>query len=290
MFGRRKFKRAKGESDNANMAEAREAPPAHLTTEAALAAGDVPQNGGEDEFPESHLDPKSAEQPLMPPLYRQPTPLSSDAHGTWHLARKRNFGFTAEAPLIPLNVAEFPLASRHYPIVFSAQGPMALAVLGTSGANALVDQQGVWKEGAYVPAYIRRYPFLFINAPDDRYVLSIDAAYRGFGESGDPLFVDGRPSDLTKNALAFCQVFERELEATTAFIHAITDAGVLSQDQPRFSRPSRRTLTVKGVRVIEQAAYDALPDAVVGNWRQQGWLPAVYAHLSSLANWELIGA
>lgn len=206
------------------------------------------------------------------------------------MTRSRDHLFAAGTPLIPLNVAEFQIASRRYPIVFGAQGSMALAVLGATGANALVDGQGGWRDGVYIPAYVRRYPFLFIKAPEEKLVLSIDAAYEGICVDGDALFVDGQPTDVVRKAIAFCQVFERERGATAKFIDAISDADILSKGQPTFSRPSGRNLTVKGVRIIDQAAFDALPDSALGNWRRNGWLAAIYAHLASLSNWDLVGA
>ena len=222
----------------------------------------------------------------LPPLYHRPVPLSSDSHRALRLRGNRSFSFAAAAALVPLNAAEFPLASRHYPIVFGTQGNIALAVLGTSGTNTFVDQDGAWRSMTYVPAYMRRYPFLFLAAPEDRYVLSIDEAYDGFGDEGEPLFSEGDTTDLTRNALAFCQAYEREAESTAAFIGALSVAGIFSPDAPVFSRSSGRKLTVKGVRAVDKDALDALPDPTILEWRAKGWLPAIYAHLTSMSNWD----
>ena len=283
MFRRRKSKDGKSEVGRGTAPG--ELPPSRTTPAQATASeatsADMQGDG---------LAREAATRPPLPPLYRQPTPLSIQAHGTWHLTPSRDYQFAAGTPLIPLNVAEFQVASRHYPIVFSAQGNMALAVVGASGANALVDDRGAWREGVYVPAYIRRYPFLFLRAPEEKYVLAIDAAYEGFCAEGDALFVDGEPTELVKNALAFCQVFEREIGATAKFIRGISDAEIMSKGEPTFSRASGRKLAVKGVRIVNQAAFDALPDETIGEWRRAGWLPAIYAHLASLSNWDMVGA
>ena len=130
----------------------------------------------------------------------------------------------------------------------------------------------------------------FENLSGDMALSSIDEAYEAFGDSGDPLFNNGEASEITKSALAFCQVFEREIGATSAFIMALEQAGLLYVDLPSFDRLGGRKLTVKGVRAIDRASFDALPDATFIEWRQKGWLPAVYAHLNSMANWDLIGA
>ena len=260
MFGRKKAKLEKEKSAAAS-----------AKPEAADASDDTglhqPAPAGDSmEAPSLPAEKAGSQDPSnragqAPPLYQRPVPLSSEAHGSWHLRQDRDFGFAAGAALVPLNAAEFPLASRHYPVVFGTQGQIALAVLGSAGGNSFVGQDGKWRPGTYVPAYIRRYPFLFMAAPDDKFVLSIDEAYEAFGDSGDPLFNNGEASEITKSALAFCQVFEREIGATSAFIMALEQAGLLSVDLPSFDRLGGRKLTVKGVRAIDRASFDALPDA-----------------------------
>ncbi len=292
MFGRKKAKRKNDEQS----ASTKRAPAETMTAdegypaggnESAPAGGNTAQLAPGEQAP-SQSPPGGLGQ--VPPLYQHPVPLSSESHGAWRLRQDRGFGFAAGAALVPLNAAEFPLASRHYPIVFGIQGQIALAVLGSAGDNAFVDTDGGWRRGTYVPAYIRRYPFLFLTAPENKFVLSIDDAYEGFGGAGDPLFVEGEASDFTKNALAFCQVFEREIEATAKFIAALEASGLLSSELPSFNRAGGRKLTVKGVRAIDQARLDAVSDATIIEWRQNGWLPAVYAHLTSMSNWDLIGS
>jgi hypothetical protein len=295
MFGRNKARREKDKKP-APSSEAGAQESATVTAAEAEVAEDVdksrPPEGVASQ--DAGVEPTAQQSPAgdtgqTPPLYQHPVPLSKDSHGDWHLRQDRDFGFAAGATLVPLNAAEFPLASRHYPIVFGAQGQIALAVLGASGGNAFVGEEGDWRPGTYVPAYIRRYPFLFMAVPDNKFVLSIDDAYEGFGSTGDPLFVDGEVAEITQNALAFCQIFEREIGATSLFIAGLEEAGLLSSDLPSFNRAGGRKLTVKGVRAVDSAGFDALPDEVIVDWRQKGWLPAVYAHLNSMSNWDLLG-
>lgn len=62
----------------------------------------------------------------------------------------------------PAVIDEFVVASRHLPIVFvpTASKPTPVFLLGAQpGENRHVDPAGAWT-GGYVPAYVRRYPFI----------------------------------------------------------------------------------------------------------------------------------
>src|SRR5665213_2753356 len=96
----------------------------------------------------------------LPLFYRRPAPLSALRHFGLSLSATDSFAFARDANAIPLNVSEFSLAARHYPIVFTPTDPVTpVAVVGIAKSrNLFVDAAGKWLAGAYIPAYVRRYP------------------------------------------------------------------------------------------------------------------------------------
>src|SRR5690606_14214931 len=96
-----------------------------------------------------------------------------------------------------------------YPIVFAAGDGFPVAVLGLDRDNSFVSGD-TWAEGTYIPAYVRRYPFVFVDRSNDSFVLAIDRAAPHLVEGGDigePLFADGEPTGLVTNILDFCRDF-----------------------------------------------------------------------------------
>lgn len=76
--------------------------------------------------------------------------------------------------------AEFEAASREYPIGFVDEGEAVYpaAVVGVRrGLNLFVGADGAWR-GAYIPAYLRCYPFLLAQTPPDTFPLCLDDASR----------------------------------------------------------------------------------------------------------------
>src|SRR5512132_2624915 len=171
-----------------------------------------------------------AEMP-MPVFYTRPELLSSERHSGKSLTPKVDYRFTQGTNSVPLNGVEFGLAQRHYPIVFSSEAaPFPIAILGLRNAeNLFLGDGGFWEDNTYVPAYVRRYPFIFMTGPDQKkFALCIDSA-SAFVVDGDsnPFFRAGEPTDLTKNALAFCASFQAEYEKTRTFAAALTEHKVL---------------------------------------------------------------
>jgi SapC len=192
-----------------------------------------------------------------------------------------------------LGAAEYPHAMHSYPIVFTSREPLAaVAVLGLEdNDNLFVGDDGKWREGHYVPAYVRRYPFLFLEQPEkNELVLCIDEASGLLTQSAErPLFEDGEPTQLVRDSLAFCRDFNEQTMKSAAFVGELANRELLIPNQARIGLPSGREVTMRGFQIVDEAKFNALPDDVFLEWRRRGWLPLVYCHLLSMAHWAGLG-
>lgn len=220
----------------------------------------------------------------LPLFYREPQPLSSSVHAAWRL-KDGDLGFAAEAPYVPIVIGELAAASRDYPIVFAAGDAQPIAVLGLERRNLFVED-GQWDRDAYIPAYVRRYPFGFIATVNpDGFALAIDAASDRVAQSGDDgaaLFEDGKPSELTKQALSFCDAFGREVDATKLFAAALREKDLLIDRRADATLPDGRKLGLEGFQIVDAEKFAKLEDEIVLAWHRQGLLPLVHFHLASL--------
>jgi len=229
-------------------------------------------------------EPSSA----LPLFYSAPVPLSSSWHGAWRLL-PGGAGFAADASAIPLVATDFPGASRSYPILFTQDVISAVALVGLEQHNLFVDGDA-WAEGAYVPAYVRRYPFVLIEAVDKGgFQLAIDATSSLVARSGDEgalLFVDGEPSDVTRRALDFCRAFNEDHERVRAFCQALADEALLVDRQANVTLPNGRTLGVGGFQVVDPERFAQLGEETIVDWHRKGWLALVHFHLASLERFQ----
>lgn len=230
--------------------------------------------------------------PNFPLFYKQPQALTPAVHGDLHLKGERDFRFASATNAVPIMAAEFFEAQRSYPIVFAGEPAYPVVALGLERDNLFVASDGAWAPERYVPAYVRRYPFVFIEAPDrSRYALGVDMASdrlaaTGVGEGARPLFENGEPSRLTQEALQFSSALQASQLATRTFCEALVETDLLVEQQAQGTLPDGKPFSVAGFRIVDAARLDALPDAVVLDWRKKGWLTLIDFHLASLGRWR----
>ena len=246
-------------------------------------------NGASDETSAASWEPTGD----LPLFYQRPHPLTTERHGGKSIRSRADYGFAGAANAVPLNAEEFLLASKTYPIVFAgADPPTPVAILGVKERqNQFVDEDGAWASGVYIPAYVRRYPFIFSENKDSgELTLCIDEASE-FLEDGaeQPLFVDDEPSDKTKQMLEFCAAFQRQIAITREFMENVAKQNLLAPKKMTFTANSGQRYALSGFQMIEEEAFNALPDDIFLDWRRRGWLVLVYCHLLSISNMTVLG-
>jgi hypothetical protein len=234
-----------------------------------------------------------AQAAALPIFYRRPRPLNSELDRGKSLCLAPDHGFARFTNSIVLNGGEFPSAMRCYPIVFSLAEPAsAVAVVGLAdNENLFVDAEGKWAADLYVPAYVRRYPFILMEqqggTPErGELILCYDEESGLLVDGGErPLFDGAEPAKLLHDAIAFCREFHAQHLATTAFVRALAAHGLLVRNEARVVLDAGKQMTLRGFEIVDETKFNALPDEVFLDWRRRGWLHLVYCHLMSMGNW-----
>ena len=227
----------------------------------------------------------------LPFLYNQLEPLNSNVHGSMRVRGLDNLPGLATAHAIPVTIDEFALVQRHYPIIFSVgDDPVPLALMGLNeGVNTFVDENGTPTDrGAYMPAYVRRYPFLLARLrPDsDELSLCFDPSSGAVGdfEEGQPLFDGDQPSEATNAVLNFCEQFETAGQRTQLFMAELKKAGLLMDGevaiQPEFAE---QPFVYRGFQMVDEEKLRDMRGDELRKMNQNGMLALVFAHLFSLA-------
>jgi hypothetical protein len=232
----------------------------------------------------------SAPQPQLPLFYNDLAPLNSRDHGKWRARSVDRAPWVAGQHAVPITTDEFALAHRDFPIVFSGgDQPVPLALMGLNeGVNTFFDEEGQMTTPAYVPAYVRRYPFLLarLNANAEEMSLCFDPSSDivGEGEEGNALFEDDQPSEHTKGLLQFCQNFEEAGARTQSFVQELLKADLLMDGELAIQRNEEpdKPYVYRGFKMINQDKLRELRGDQLRTWNQNGMLPLIYAHLFSL--------
>ena len=227
----------------------------------------------------------------LPLFYNGLEPLSSETHATWRVKPQDTAPFLVGQHAIPITVDEFPLVQRYMPIVFSVgDDAIPLALMGLNeGVNVFMGDDGKLTENTfYVPAYVRRYPYMLARLRPEAEELSLcfDPTTETIGQfdEGEPLFADGQPTDFTKGVLNFAESFEQAGARTQNFMNELREMGLLMEGEVSIqTEENGQPFIYRGFQMVNEEKLTDMRGDQLRKISQSGMLPLLYAHLFSLS-------
>ncbi|AMB45562.1 MULTISPECIES: SapC family protein [Methylobacteriaceae] len=226
-------------------------------------------------------------------IYERAVPVTRQRHGSWSVKAGASFDFARGVNSVPLMVAEFPNSAAEYAIVFggAADEIIPVALLGIrDNENLYVSESGSWS-GSYVPAFLRRYPFVFssdnANDADATFTLCVDEDFSGCNDEGrgERLFdADGERTQYLQNVLGFLQAYQVQFQRTKLFVKRLQEFGLLEPMQAQFTLRSGQRSTLSGFSVVSRDRLKALSAEQLAELMQADEMELIYLHLASLRN------
>ena len=220
-------------------------------------------------------------------FYQRVVALNDQLHSALRMRPLNHFRYAARANSVPILAGEFVECARHYPIVF-AQGDVGIvpaAVLGLrDNENLFVGADGKW-DANYVPAFVRRYPFVPGKGEGDQFVVCIDEAASCFGgPDGEFLFHEGKPAPALENAISFLTEFQSAAGLTEQLAARVNELGLLRAADSQAQLNDGRQYRLGGMQVVDEQKLGALADEVIVELFKSGAMHMIYLHLHSLGN------
>lgn len=237
----------------------------------------------------------SSEQIMNTPrplFFSDLVPFDTERHRGLRLpTQRKSFAFAAAAHLLPLTLAEVGAAVHHYPVVFVPEGDVIALVALTglpSTGNRFVDAHGEWRAGAYIPAYVRGYPFIAVRpAPGAEPIIALDPNAADFRDNNGQSLIgsDGQPGEQLKGILAFHGEYHALVERTRAMTAALKAEGVLEEGSLQLqAKAGSQAQTVGGFLVVSEAKLHALSAEALKRLMDADAVGLAYAHLLSMGN------
>ena len=231
-----------------------------------------------------------------PLFYEKIVALNANTHKGYYLEPATNFKFAQNTNSTYIAHVEFLKASREYPIVFAKDNnnsvyPVVLLGLGKD-QNLFVDKKGNWL-GNYIPAYVRRYPFILASTTenDANLTICIDETYSGFNKNkkGEKLFdSNSSHSDFLKNSIEFLREFNKHTQVTTAFCQSLNNLNILEPMKLSMKTNDGREVSMGGFMGVNRSKFKELPANQVYELFKTDQLELIYLHLASLSNVEAL--
>ena len=232
-------------------------------------------------------------------LYTRPEPLNPDVHGNLGVRASPNpYRFATTTHAVPLQVSEFGPAAINYPIIFAGDTKQPMAIMSIrQNENLFITEDGFFEADAYVPAYLRRFPFVLADDPaNERLIVCIDTTADMLIPGGElALFNDKEPTDFTKAAIDFCTNYEGERKRTESFINLMTELDLFELKEAFFTPTNADGSPGQPIRLadyfaISEEKVKALPAEKLAELRDSNALIQMYTQLVSLHGWDKLVA
>ncbi|MFM9912204.1 MAG: SapC family protein [Methylophilaceae bacterium] len=207
-----------------------------------------------------------------------------------HKMRAASSPAFTDTQTLPLLAVEFAEAAKEYPIVFvksslTDEQLMPMVLLGLQNAeNLFAGSNGIWSS-RYIPAFVRRYPFMLAKAGDEQLVLCLDENFDGLNLEEGVAFFDGdQETDYLKNLIQFVTSFHNDSLLTGKFTETLNSLELLEEKSLKAELKDGREFMINGFYVVNEEKLRALSSKQVHELFSSGELALVYAHLMSLSN------
>jgi hypothetical protein len=227
-------------------------------------------------------------------IYETAVPVNRERHAEWSVEVGADYGFSRHVNSVPLMAVEIPQAAPEYVIVFAGNDDvvMPVVILGVrEDENLYLAADAGW-QAAYLPAFVRRYPFVFsANEQGDRFTLCIDEAFAGFNQTGrgQRLFdEEGVPTPYVEKVLKFLQEYQAQFHRTQAFGRKLRELDLLEPMQAQIALDSGQRMSLTGFMAVDRKKLKALSGEVLAKLAGTDELELIYLHLQSLNNFARV--
>ncbi len=224
-------------------------------------------------------------------LYSDIVPVDRDVFLGQSVQPPEDYIFAANVNSVPLTGFEFPMALRDYPIVFvGGEGGqyMPAVMLGVkSDENLFVSRKGQWL-GKYIPMYVRQYPVMAAEMPDeDKVTICIDRSVVG-KQNDEPLFdAQGKETSWLSTMSAIAAEYLAHMQKTMAFCRRLASMNLIVPLNPELNNTKTGNITrIEGLYAVEEQRLNGLSDSDAVNLFRNGDLAWIYLHLASLINFS----
>jgi hypothetical protein len=233
-------------------------------------------------------------------FYKNIVALDRQKHQDLNLTTPMDLHFAQKANFIPILLSELSEVIQELPVVFIPIGENEFslgAITGLQKDSNLLIRNGFWL-GRYIPAFLRRYPFMTLAAPSDtsQFTIVIDEqadclsgrSIEGTLKSKNPLFEDDKPTKTLQDLIPFLQKFHADNLQTQAFCRRMKELNLLTQGDLAIADKQGKQYQVNGGWLIDDAILKNLDPQVIQEFFQNDLLQKIYQIQFSIKNFPVI--
>ena len=204
----------------------------------------------------------------------------------------KDYSFAKTQMNSPITISEFYESCKDYPIFFVKDANnswMATVMLGyKEKENTFVDEKGIWAKHKYIPAHIRRYPFIFVtDNKSSQLTLGVEKDYKIKTQKDEnrKLFdKDGNNSKFLNGILGFLNQYQKDSIETSSFIKQLDEWELLEEKNAKVIVSKDEQYNINGFYVVNEEKLKHLSKKRKEELFNKNVTPLITAHLISLSN------
>ncbi|WP_332065152.1 SapC family protein [Bartonella sp. CB189] len=228
-------------------------------------------------------------------FYKDVTPINKITHKNLRFSPPDNMSFAKDTHWIPLAISEYFQAALDYPILFMSATDenekrhyTSAALVGLSNdENDYIVSNENWKQNTYVPAFVRRYPFVLAQIPNEKELsVCFDQKSGMFNEvTGTELFnSDGSISPFMEERIHFLESFKVAMDKTSEFLNTLVEMDLLSQKSINVKNDKGLSAQLEDFWIVDEEKLNKLSSHQLSKLHKNGFLGKIFAHLMSMNN------
>jgi hypothetical protein len=217
--------------------------------------------------------------------------LNKKEHQSLKYTPVTDFSFAKSLTIIPITYSEVKHLCCLYPVVITEiDGNDTLAIItGLKDHNIAIDENGKFR-GKYIPAYLRKYPFILVNdTENEKLLLGLkDDADCFDNDEGEALYdAQGNVMPLVENIMSLLKNFESEIQITKNILTKFKEQHLLEPSQIKVNLDDTEH-TIGGFSVIDKELFLTLEDQFLADAVKNGWTEFIELHRLSLNNLSIL--
>lgn len=222
-------------------------------------------------------------------IYENAQPVSKIRHRNWSVKTGHDFSFSKELNSVPVTAIEFPNLAQEFSIIFTGKDDtlIPMVILGVKDKENLFVSDDNKLTARYIPAFLRRYPFIFSSGNDNNLTLCIDESFTGCNQEGigERLFdSEGEQTVYLKNMLGFLKEYQIQFNRTKMFCKKLLELDLLEPMNAQIKAASGERITLGGFFAVNRAKLKALSAENAHTLLKSDELELIYLHLHSMRN------
>ena len=222
-------------------------------------------------------------------MFKELENITLESHKDAGIKLATDFFQSKELTSAPITANEYYEACKHYPILFAKEANgtwFSLALLGVEKTNTFIEEDGQWRKNCYIPAFVGRYPFLFLEQEGNLHLTFDTTQQIKKSDAGENYFFeeDGKHSAfLTKLVKALTQTQKFNL-LTQDFIKTLDELGILEESGMNGKTAEGKDFSIGGFFIVKEEKLAKLTQKAQAKLCKKGYTQLLTAHMISISN------